>query len=119
MALLKTRILTSLIQQSRQYSFLSRNLDKTVHIQSIYPVKSIQQRWLFWEKDRKGGYDTAHQVSIFQHLKQGFKELKGECKLWMHEVKELIETDPLLIARPGKMCSLQLYFVFSLPVRMM
>lgn len=102
MALIKTRISTILIQQSRLYSFLSRKLDKTVQLKCIYPVQSIQQRWLFWEKDRKGGYDTGHQVSIFQHLKQGFKELRGECKLWLHEVKELIETDPLLVARPGK-----------------
>lgn len=102
MTLNKTRIITTLIQQSRRYSFLSRTLDKAVHCQCIYPVQSIQQRWLFWEKDRKGGYDTAHEISTLQHMKQGFKELKGECKLWLHEVKDLIETDPLLIARPGK-----------------
>lgn len=103
MALIKPRISTTLIQQFRQYSYLSRSkLNKTVQFKCVYPVQNVQQR-LFWENDRKGGYDTAHQVSIFQHLKHGFKELKGECKLWLHEVKELIETDPLLIARPGKL----------------
>lgn len=106
MALIKTRISTTVIQQSRQFSFLSRKLDKTVKFQCSNPVQSIQQRWLFWENNRKGGYDTAHQVSVFQHLKEGFKELKGECKLWLHEAKELIETDPLLIARPGKITNL-------------
>lgn len=111
MALIKTRLSSTLILQSRQYSFLSRKLDKTVQFKCVYPVQSIQQRWLFWESDRKGGYDTTHQVSIFQHLKHGFKELKGECKLWLHEVKELIETDPLLIARPGKIDLQRIYYI--------
>lgn len=104
MALIKTRLSMSLMQQSRPFSFLCRKLDKTVKLQYSNPMQSIQQRWLFWEKDRKGGYNTAHEVSIFQHLKHGFKELKDECKLWLHEAKELIETDPLLIARPGTIC---------------
>lgn len=104
MALLKSRVGTSFLQHTRQYSILSRNFKKPVHVQCICPVQSMQHRWLMWEKDRKGGYDTAYQVSKFQHLKEGFKELKGECKLWLQELKELMETDPLLIARPGKMC---------------
>lgn len=76
-------------------------------VNSILP-QNIQCRHLFWEKDRKGGYEFKEKQSILTHLKNGIKELKEEINLSMKELKELAETDPLLIARPGK--KIILYF---------
>lgn len=103
MALIKTRLNVNLFQQCRKYSAISKNLNKTIHFKYFSPAHSVSQRWLFWEKDRKGGYDTKiGNISYTEHVKNGFKELKYELKLWSQEMKELVETDPLLVARPGK-----------------
>lgn len=57
----------------------------------------------FWVPDKKGGYkDTRRQPSTTQLIRDGFKELKHEIKLWSQEVKEHFEADPLVIFRPGE-----------------
>ncbi|XP_072929980.1 complex I intermediate-associated protein 30, mitochondrial [Epargyreus clarus] len=83
----------------------------------LEPSKTLRfaapiQKRLFWEKDRKGGYNTEdklEKVSTIQHIKNGFKELKSELKLFGQEIKDLIEMDPLLIARPGEVDLLWLF----------
>ncbi|CAH2094498.1 unnamed protein product [Euphydryas editha] len=65
-------------------------------------INKSPQRQLFWERDRKGGYNSNEKISKINLIKDGFKELKGEFKLLGQEIKELIAADPLLIARPGK-----------------
>lgn len=57
----------------------------------------------FWEKDTKGGYDTAiPPLPYKERMKHGWKELKNEISLWSQEVKEHLESDPLLTYRPGE-----------------
>lgn len=65
-------------------------------------INRIPQRQLFWEKDRKGGYNSNEKISKIKLIKDGFRELKSEFKMLGQEIKEFIAADPLLIARPGK-----------------
>ncbi|KAL0819752.1 hypothetical protein ABMA28_007798 [Loxostege sticticalis] len=83
----------------RHFSTLCKNVNKC---EGFPAVQNVTKRWLFWEPDRKGGYDTAHKVPFTEHLKNGFKEIKNEFRLLSQEMKDLIETDPLLVARPGE-----------------
>ncbi|XP_014245839.1 complex I intermediate-associated protein 30, mitochondrial [Cimex lectularius] len=56
---------------------------------------------LFWEKDMKGGYGKPSKVGWAQIVKEGFKELKTEFKLFTQEVKEKFVADPILAYPPG------------------
>lgn len=59
--------------------------------------------YTFFIEDKKGGYkDKRKQPSTTDLIRDGFKELKQEIKLWSHEVKERFEQDPLLVFRPGE-----------------
>ncbi|PZC75498.1 hypothetical protein B5X24_HaOG206039 [Helicoverpa armigera] len=102
MALCKTSIFINIIRNNRHYSTLCKSLTNINSLNYSKPILITSQRWLFHESFRKGGYDTEKKVSNLEHLKSGFKELKQELKLFGQEVKELIITDPLLIARPGE-----------------
>lgn len=114
MALFKPPAYMSCLRYYRQYSVLNRTLNKSLNLKYCVPIQCVSQRWLFWEKDRKGGYDTSEKVSTLEHLKKGFKELKYELVLWRQEMKELIQTDPLLIARPGNIPFFLLFLTLSL-----
>lgn len=103
MALCKINTFINLLRNNSQYPALSRTLIKTNNFNYSKPILIGSQRWLFHESHRKGGYETEEKISNLEHLKKGFKELKHELKLFKQEVKDLIETDPLLIARPGKL----------------
>lgn len=85
----------------RHYSVLCKKLDKIVYSNRCTQKVTQFDRGLFWERDRKGGYQTTEKVSYLEHLKNGFKELKIELKLFAQEMKEFVRADPLLIARPG------------------
>lgn len=102
MALYKINSLINLFGTNRTFTTLCKSATKTNYFK--YPGQYLitSQRWLFFERHRKGGYNTEEKVSNWEHMKQGFKELKHELKLFKQEVIDLIETDPLLIARPGK-----------------
>ncbi|XP_049877481.1 complex I intermediate-associated protein 30, mitochondrial [Pectinophora gossypiella] len=102
MALWKTRVISSLFRQYRYYSAFNRTLNKCDLFDNNRLTQVLSHRGLFWEKDRKSGYDTAHNISYLEHLKNGFQELKYELKLFGQEIKEFMEADPLLIARPGE-----------------
>lgn len=86
----------------RLCSTLSKTLNKNL-LQNLPVIQKLPQRCLFWEKDRKGGYNTTEKISTIQHIRNGIKEFKSEFKLWTQEVKETIAADPLIIARPGKL----------------
>lgn len=59
-------------------------------------------RPLFWERDRRGGYDTRlPELSRKQQILDGLRELKQEIVLWKEEVREKLESDPVLVFRPG------------------
>ncbi|CAG9789216.1 unnamed protein product [Diatraea saccharalis] len=85
----------------RLYSVLSGNVNRQ-NKTKFHLTLCVSNRYLFWERDRKGGYDTSHKISLLDHLKNGFKEITIESKLLGKEIKALIETDPLLVARPGE-----------------
>lgn len=58
---------------------------------------------LFWERDRKGGYNRSlKKVSQKQMILEGLKDLKHEINMWKEEVKEKLESDPILVFRPGE-----------------
>ncbi|XP_063627900.1 complex I intermediate-associated protein 30, mitochondrial [Cydia splendana] len=101
MALFKNN-LVKMHQCCRAYSVLNRVLDKRLKLYNSASILTNTQRWLFHESERKGGYNTKEDVSTLTHIKNGFKELKSEVKLWLQEMKDLALTDPLLIARPGE-----------------
>lgn len=86
----------------RQFSMISRSLDTRLFIKKYGPAQTIPGRFIFWEKDRKSGYNSKEKITNLQHIRNGFKELKSELKLLREEVKEYFTSDPLLLARPGK-----------------
>lgn len=102
MALLRPHFLVNVLRHQRHFSVLCKGVDKKLNTSNISPISVNFQRYLFWERHRKGGYDTALKVGYLELIKTGFKELKEECKLFAQEVKEYIKVDPLLIARPGE-----------------
>ncbi|KAL1501063.1 hypothetical protein ABEB36_006461 [Hypothenemus hampei] len=56
---------------------------------------------LFWEKDDRGGYpSTLPQQGIKEKMRSGLAEMKEEIKLWCHEMKENLESDPQILFRP-------------------
>lgn len=73
------------------------------HIKSDF---SLIKRTTFWEREKKSGYGKIKQDQFTMPTKKmildGLKELKHEIKMWKDEVKEKIETDPVLVYRPGK-----------------
>lgn len=100
---LRNNILQTTITKCRQYSALNKSFSPYNHIIKHHkPILINNNRKLFWERDRKGGYDTTIKQSNWEHIKNGFRELKHEIKLFGEEIKEIIVTDPLLVARPGK-----------------
>lgn len=57
----------------------------------------------FWEREKKSGYKTKlPEPSKKQLILDGLKDLKEEIKMWRREVKEQLESDPILVFRPGE-----------------
>lgn len=99
MALFHKKIFQPLLVNFPKFSSF-RNTDFI--LKQIEPsIQLTQKRLLFWEKDRKGGYETKIKVPTLEHIKLGFKELKYELDLLKEEIRQTIVTDPLLVARPG------------------
>uniref|UniRef100_A0A182YSZ9 NADH:ubiquinone oxidoreductase intermediate-associated protein 30 domain-containing protein n=1 Tax=Anopheles stephensi TaxID=30069 RepID=A0A182YSZ9_ANOST len=57
---------------------------------------------LFWERHRKGGYEKEHRVLTKESIINGLKELRTEFALFQQEWKEKLESDPLVVFRPGE-----------------
>ncbi|XP_055525537.1 complex I intermediate-associated protein 30, mitochondrial [Wyeomyia smithii] len=93
----------------RSYSHIPRTAssDNTVrpylHPASRQFVPLIPSNNLFWERDRKGGYQsTQPKVSRWQMIRDGMRELKHEINLFHQEWKERIACDALVVFRPGE-----------------
>lgn len=70
---------------------------QNAHIHTTGPMK------LFWEPDIKGGYNkNAKRVSRKQLIIEGLRDLKQEIVMWKDEVQEKLESDPVLVFRPGR-----------------
>ncbi|KXJ68462.1 complex I intermediate-associated protein 30, mitochondrial [Aedes albopictus] len=98
----------SAVSAFRNYSHLASNGPKlfasAAHQSPLVPVRFANN--LFWEKDRKGGYDTkgsgGKKVSRKQLIVDGLKELREEFALFNQEWKEKLASDPLVVFRPGE-----------------
>ncbi|XP_037963171.2 complex I intermediate-associated protein 30, mitochondrial [Plutella xylostella] len=103
MALLQSNLVINILNHSiRKYSVLCSVYSSRTLLNRSKQCQFIPDRCLFWEKERKGGYNTTIKTPILDQIKNGFKELKSETILFTKEVKELVEMDPLLVARPGE-----------------
>lgn len=81
---------------------LARHAVKNVLI-DIRHFKTSAAASLFWEPDEKGGYkDTRPRPSKIKMIRDGMKELKHEIALWKQEIQEVLDTDPIMIYRPGE-----------------
>lgn len=61
---------------------------------------------LFFEKDPKGGYNkTDSKFFQWKHIKEGWKQLGGEFKLFKKELIEMIDNDPFTSLTPGMWCN--------------
>ncbi|XP_062539696.1 complex I intermediate-associated protein 30, mitochondrial [Armigeres subalbatus] len=83
-------------------SFFAPKLLPSPHQRLVVPARFANT--LFWEKERKGGYDTKSKkkVSQKQQILDGLKELRQEFALFNQEWKEKLQSDPLLVFRPGE-----------------
>jgi NADH dehydrogenase [ubiquinone] 1 alpha subcomplex assembly factor 1 len=58
---------------------------------------------LFWERDPKGGYlRDEPKPRATELIRDGLKELKSEIMLWKEEMKERLDSDPIVAYRRGK-----------------
>ncbi|XP_046992168.1 complex I intermediate-associated protein 30, mitochondrial [Schistocerca americana] len=85
---------------------LARRLFRPVQI-DIHNIRNIytsrQTLSSFYESDRKSGYTKSDKkVSRLELIRNGLKELKKEIFIWKDEIKEKLESDPILIYRPGE-----------------
>lgn len=62
-------------------------------------TSSVQKT--FWEREKKSGYSKEIDVSQKKLILDGLKELRHEIFLWKDEVKEKLESDPIMTFRPG------------------
>ncbi|XP_045527927.1 complex I intermediate-associated protein 30, mitochondrial [Pieris brassicae] len=86
----------------RQFSVLRKTNDSRPLLKTHKHIIKIPERFEFWERDRKGGYNTKIKTGPLENIKNGFRELKYELKLFANEVKDYFTKDPLLLARPGE-----------------
>lgn len=56
----------------------------------------------FWESEKKSGYASKEIISRKKLILDGLKELRTEMTMWQQELKEKLETDPVLVFRPGE-----------------
>lgn len=56
----------------------------------------------FWESGKRSGYTSEPNVSQKQLILDGLKQLREEISLWRDEVKEKLESDPIMVVRPGE-----------------
>lgn len=97
-------LLKSAIGAYRDYSHFAGNAPKLfASVSERHPIVPVRfANNLFWEKDRKGGYDTTKKVSRKQLILDGLKELRQEFALFNKEWKEKLASDPLVVFRPGE-----------------
>ncbi|XP_064122978.1 complex I intermediate-associated protein 30, mitochondrial-like isoform X2 [Macrobrachium nipponense] len=61
--------------------------------QSVRYISTTPVHWMFWERDRKGGYGSKEKHSKKEMIRAGLKELRGDMdKMWvLKENKDLEE----------------------------
>lgn len=79
------------------------------NLQHLLPVQKVFDqpvRYRFVNRSPRDGYSKAEEelekMSRTEIIRNGIKTLKEELKLWKKEVKEKLESDPILINRPGE-----------------
>lgn len=79
------------------------------NIQHFLPLPSVcdpSVRSYFVKGSPRDGYskvdEEIEKMSRTEIIRTGIKTLKEELKLWKQEVKEKLESDPILINRPGE-----------------
>jgi NADH dehydrogenase [ubiquinone] 1 alpha subcomplex assembly factor 1 len=87
-------MLNQVCRRTLQKSNCFQNVFRTIHTTSVNTT--------FWEKEKKSGYGKKYPYFSKQMMLDGFKQLGEEIKLWKEEMKEKIESDPLIVARPGE-----------------
>lgn len=93
-------------QHARSFCHLTTNRYLRLDLEptSSASLHTSESRPLFWERDRRGGYDTRlPELSRKHQILEGLRELKQEIVLWKEEVKEKLESDPVLVFRPGRL----------------
>lgn len=71
-------------------------------ILSISAIHTSNVNKTFWERSKKAGYEPDFKnISKKKLILDGLKELKQEIALWRDEVTEKLESDPILVYRPG------------------
>ncbi|XP_049294799.1 complex I intermediate-associated protein 30, mitochondrial [Anopheles funestus] len=93
---LAQRATTSTRQNGSENRLLVRQLETDL----IRP--GVLSSGLFWERHRKGGYQTEQRISLKKSIINGLKELRTEFALFQQEWKEKLESDPLVVFRPGE-----------------
>lgn len=85
---------------SRHYSHLLSPVARPLRPAPIGPIHANS---LFWERDRKGGYNsTQPPPSRWQLLRDGLRELRHEFALFEQEWREKLASDALVVFRPGE-----------------
>ncbi|XP_054733502.1 complex I intermediate-associated protein 30, mitochondrial [Anastrepha obliqua] len=92
------RCLGSAVGSVYQSALQFQNLAQSPHF-----IHTSAVRATFWEREKKSGYKTQLPLPSKKELiVEGLRELKEEIKLWKEEMKEKLETDPILVYRPGE-----------------
>lgn len=91
---MNTRIFTKLL---RNVAVRGRKYHITANLSNLY------------ERDPKSGYKTVYDrppveqdLSILQSLREGYRQFKEEFGIFMEEMKEFLQMDPMLLYRPGE-----------------
>lgn len=63
----------------------------------------------FYEPDRKSGYKIVYDrppieedLTVFQRIREGYRQLKEELGIFMEEVREHLRMDPIIEYRPNE-----------------
>lgn len=92
--------------QRRIFSHLTAQIQRQSqqpHIQPLLVGDIVARRHLFWEPDRKAGYNrNTPRVSRKQLILEGLRDLKQEIITWKEEVHEKLRSDPVLVFRRGE-----------------
>lgn len=88
------------------YLVVGRQLFRSVRF-SVNNIRNIntsrQTLSSFYQSDKKEGYSKSDKkVSRLELIRNGLVELKKEILIWKDEIKEKLESDPILVYRPGE-----------------
>ena len=67
-----------------------------------YLIHTTASTRTFWESEKKSGYASKEIFSRKKLILDGLKELRTDMEMLQQEIKEKLETDPILVFRPGE-----------------